>query len=178
VSTASNRDVSFGFFWESLPTLFHIPLALSFQGPRPLRVSDTRESIQREFTPCVGGEGLLKLSLLHKNPKFFARFGRFKPVLAVVLLGLLVLAGMLASSPSLHTKLHSNGSADTHDCVICLFGQGLLATADASPFLIILALCFLGLLLPTPTRAMTIGDYRLSPSRAPPLGSSSNAVVG
>jgi hypothetical protein len=93
-----------------------------------------------------------------------------QPSLAAVLAGLVLFAGILSSSPSLHEWFHSESSSPSHSCVICQFAHGQVGMADVTVGVVAFAsaLCFA--LTPLSRTVFSPFDYRLSPSRAPPRG--------
>jgi hypothetical protein len=96
----------------------------------------------------------------------------FAPAARTAVTGCLALfilvASALSISPSLHRRLHHNGT-QTHDfCLICAFANGQVSTAETSPALVLIFLFFIcgsGLQMASPVSSC---DLRLSPSRAPP----------
>lgn len=91
------------------------------------------------------------------------------PALAALLAVLLLAAAILSVSHALHQCLHDEGAANGHVCLVCSFAKGQL---NAAPVALICSVCVFPCLwyfcrvntLPLPGF-----DYRLSPSRAPPL---------
>ena len=81
---------------------------------------------------------------------------------------LLLLATTAAVSHELHAALHQDGPSSPHFCLVCSLAKGqALALASVVAVALLLACCWL---LPrTTARPSTRPDYRLSPSRAPPL---------
>jgi len=97
------------------------------------------------------------------------RFGRStKPLVAVLLSVLFLWATFLSVSPGHHQSSHGD-TTSKHYCLACLFAQGQVNAADVSPLLVVFALTIL-LLAPVAQQTVSLlCDYRLSPSRAPPV---------
>jgi len=84
----------------------------------------------------------------------------------------------LTALPQLHTLLHKDAQTLNHNCLVTQLQQHSITSAGT------------GILIPTPFISglvasrpdefpvLVSGDYRLSPSRAPPAFSSSAMVVG
>ncbi len=88
----------------------------------------------------------------------------------VLMLGLWLGLVGLANSERLHNLIHSDSHQTNHECLVTFFSKGYLlgsfapAAAPLAVF-VCFGLCRLaGGVLPT------IGDIRLAPSRAPPVG--------
>jgi hypothetical protein len=112
---------------------------------------------------------LLLLSVdLVTLPKHRCNGSRFAAV--VVMLSLWVATYALEVSPSLHNLLHRDASSPTHNCLVTrlqhhsplvFFGPVLAPTPPVA---------WSPLDCPRESNFATPADYRLSPSRAPPLG--------
>jgi hypothetical protein len=107
------------------------------------------------------------------NVRVEPKLSRLGPVAKAALTGLLVFlllaSGALAVSHALHQSLHNDAAGSHHLCLICLFAKGQVSSADVALAAALLVLCPLlsfraGNPLPLPAF-----DYRLSPSRAPPV---------
>ena len=86
------------------------------------------------------------------------------------LLALLLLAATNFSvNHALHQLLHHDGLGSDHLCLACSFAKGQVSVAAVGLFVAVLVFCCLwGVCLAgmSPSPAC---DYRVSPSRAPPL---------
>ena len=103
-------------------------------------------------------------------------FGR---VLIVALMLVLWLGtATLAASPQLHHRLHKDSKSLTHECLVTLLSKSLLVGATAGSVILALIPIFFGCLPAAQSFQCRIIDYRLSPSRAPPVLLSSTTVVG
>jgi len=85
--------------------------------------------------------------------------------LAVLFLG----AAALSATHALHQSLHSDGSLPGHVCLLCSLAQGHLSAAESACVLAVILLCPIFVLPPPQVAVLSRFDYRLSPSRAPPL---------
>jgi hypothetical protein len=92
-----------------------------------------------------------------------------KAALAALLAILLVVASTLSVSHVLHQNLHRDGTPGSHFCLVCSLAKGQLTTAEAAAALLVLVFTFLFALPPETISRLTSPDYRLSPSRAPPV---------
>ena len=85
---------------------------------------------------------------------------------------------LIASSPSLHSLLHSDSQDATHHCLVTQVKEhSLLACSGTVPVPVLPPVAF----APTPCSEVQFAssfDYRLSPSRAPPSVFSSDTVAG
>ena len=89
--------------------------------------------------------------------------------LAALLAVLLLVAAILSVSHALHQCLHSEGAVNGHVCLLCSFAKGhvsAMAVALVSGVLIVPCLWYFCLVNTLPLPGF---DYRISPSRAPPL---------
>jgi hypothetical protein len=89
--------------------------------------------------------------------------------LAALLAGLLLVAAILSVSHALHQCLHYEGAVNGHVCLVCSFAQGQVSAvvvALLSGVFVFPCLWFFRLSSTLPLPGF---DYRLSPSRAPPL---------
>lgn len=104
--------------------------------------------------------------------------GVSKAGMAGLMLALWIAMEMLAVSPQLHHWVHNDSAAPNHQCCIAQLSKGSLVLALQQPTVVISE--WVGLIQPCgePAGICTAFDYRISPSRAPPLPSSSIAVVG
>ena len=71
---------------------------------------------------------VLILQLVERHLK---KFGR--PSLALLLAALVLLLNLLAASPSLHERFHSDAGHAEHQCAVTLFAHGQVDSADAAP---------------------------------------------
>ena len=81
---------------------------------------------------------------------------------------LLLVATTAAAGHLLHRALHTNDSAPSHNCVLCLFAKGQVTAADGLALLALFVTPFLLVLAWVSFRAPASLDLRLAPSRAPP----------
>ena len=86
-----------------------------------------------------------------------------------MLCALVLGAATLAVCPALHELLHHHTGAAEEGCVVCLFAQGQVHSTDVTP-IVAAFVCGLAVqeLVPQTVTLRTV-DYRLSPSRAPPV---------
>jgi hypothetical protein len=101
-----------------------------------------------------------------------------KPVLAGLLALLLLVAGTISASHSLHQLLHNDASAKSHPCLFCMFAKAQVNVADVA-----LPAAALSVFYPCASRLanpalVACVDYRLCPSRGPPSFIPSITVVG
>jgi len=100
----------------------------------------------------------------------------------ILLVGLMLLLWLgtatLAVSPQLHQKLHKDSKSASHECVVTLLSKSHLLAGGGGSVLLVLIPVFFGLLLVAESFHFSVIDFRLSPSRAPPLTSASLPVVG
>jgi len=89
---------------------------------------------------------------------------------ALVALAGFLFVTLLAASPALHEACHGHdASSPTHQCAATLLSNGSVAfTVAAVTVPVPVPLVFWSPLDPDPVSRT--GDYRLSPSRAPPTG--------
>ncbi len=90
----------------------------------------------------------------------------------VLLCGMVLFLSALAASPSLHKWLHHDADDPDHECAITLFAHGQVSAATVAPVVAVFGALFGGILLLAQTFVLASADYRFSPSRAPPRGSS------
>ena len=57
-----------------------------------------------------------------------------KPVIALLLVGLILLLDAMVACPSLHELIHKDGDSDEHHCAVTMFAHGKVdsATVDIS----------------------------------------------
>jgi hypothetical protein len=92
-----------------------------------------------------------------------------KSALAGLLALLLLFSSVLAVS-SAHRRSHDFGrAAPSHQCVFCLFAHGQITLSDVSPPSVRGSAVVIGIVAPIHTAIPASMDYRLSPSRAPPV---------
>jgi len=84
----------------------------------------------------------------------------------------------LAASPQLHHYLHKDSKSPTHECLVTLLSKSQLLAGGAGCFVLALIPIFFGRLPTAQSFQFLTIDYRLSPSRAPPVLFSSITVVG
>jgi hypothetical protein len=101
-----------------------------------------------------------------------------KPALASLLVWAILWLSTLAVSVEHSTFHQSDEASGGHACGICLFAHGQVIGADPAPASTCNVAKWVGFLAPAEVRAPAAFDYRLAPSRAPPLASSSPTVVG
>jgi hypothetical protein len=97
---------------------------------------------------------------------------------ALGMLGLWLITFAVAASPQLHRLVHSDAQGPLHQCVATQVGGHsllLVCTQVTVP-----SPTFSPVTLPTQTPVQSFGarEFRLSPSRAPPLFFSSSTVAG
>jgi len=92
-----------------------------------------------------------------------------KSALAGLLALLLLFSSALAVS-SAHRQSHDFGRATTgHACAFCLFTHGQITLSDVSPPSVRVSAVVIGIVAPIRSPIPASMDYRLSPSRAPPV---------
>src|SRR5262245_25369849 len=84
----------------------------------------------------------------------------------------------LAASPQLHHRLHKDSKSLTHECLVTLLSKSHLLAGGTGAFTLALIPIFFARLPAAQSFQFLILDYRLSPSRAPPVLLSSITVVG
>jgi hypothetical protein len=88
---------------------------------------------------------------------------------AAICLALFLTLQLFAASGSLHRAIHSDASAPSHHCVITLLSQGQLNTPEVFTSGLVFVAALLFFLPPLHATLSSSIDYRLSPSRAPPV---------
>ena len=91
------------------------------------------------------------------------------PALAALLALLLLAAAILSVSQALHQCLHGEAAASGHVCLVCSLAKGQVG---ALPVALVCSVCVspcLWYFCLVHTLPLPGFDYRLSPSRAPPL---------
>jgi hypothetical protein len=87
---------------------------------------------------------------------------------ASVLLVFLLFLLSLASAPRLHQELHSDADSPNHHCVVTLFANGQVDVASVEVPLPVPQSVGVPI-VHAPVFLFASKDYRLSPSRGPPL---------
>jgi hypothetical protein len=85
------------------------------------------------------------------------------------LLGLLLLWSSARAVSSAHCQAHHADRSPVDHCVLCLFAHSQVIAAETSPLPARPISGFIDLTLRPAPVILTSGDYRLSPSRAPPF---------
>jgi hypothetical protein len=92
-----------------------------------------------------------------------------KSALAGLLAVLLLFSSVLAVG-SAHRQSHDFGRAGpNHQCALCLFTHGQITLSDVSPPSVRGSAVLIGIVVPIHSAIPASMDYRLSPSRAPPV---------
>jgi hypothetical protein len=92
-----------------------------------------------------------------------------KSALAGLLAFLLLISSALAVG-SAHRQSHDvGGGAPSHPCALCLFTHGQITLSDVSPPSVSVSAAVTGIVAPFHSTIPASMDYRLSPSRAPPV---------
>jgi hypothetical protein len=91
-----------------------------------------------------------------------------RAILACALSLLLLVAAAASASHSLHNTLHATDSRDHSVCLVCAFAQGQVSVAEAAAATLVVVLFVLFGVAARDPEWLPGGDYRLSPSRAPP----------
>ena len=94
---------------------------------------------------------------------------RARRVVAVFCLALFVVLQAFASSGPLHKAIHPDADSSDHHCAITMLAQGQVDTPVVWLGLAAFAAALIFCLPPLNSEAFSSVDYRLSPSRAPPL---------
>jgi hypothetical protein len=99
-----------------------------------------------------------------------SRFGFVaKSAFAGLLTLLLLFSAAMAFSPA-HRQSHDFGRANpSHQCAFCLFADGQISLSDVSAPSICGSAVVIGIVAPFHSAIPASMDYRLSPSRAPPV---------
>jgi hypothetical protein len=82
---------------------------------------------------------------------------------------LLLVATTFSVSHALHQSLHHDGAGGDHLCLACLLAKGQVSVSAAGLFIAVLMFCCLWGVSPVGVSSSSGRDYRVSPSRAPPL---------
>jgi hypothetical protein len=86
------------------------------------------------------------------------------------LLAVLLLVAMTFSvSHALHQLLHHDGVGSDHLCLACSFAKGQVSVGALALFVAVVAVCYLWGVCLIGLLSSSGPDYRLAPSRAPPL---------
>jgi hypothetical protein len=88
---------------------------------------------------------------------------------AAICLALFLTLQLFAASSSLHQAIHSDASAPSHHCVITLLSQGQLITPEVFTGGLVFVAALLFILPSLHATLSSSFDYRLSPSRGPPV---------
>lgn len=83
----------------------------------------------------------------------------------------------MVASPQLHSLLHHDANAPEHHCLVTQIQQNQLL-AGAAAMVVAPLLTAIGSICHAVDQFVLARDRRLSPSRAPPFGSSPQLVVG
>lgn len=89
--------------------------------------------------------------------------------LAGLLMFVLLVATACSASQALHQSFHHDSDATGHFCLVCFFAKGHVSAASVALVAAAVAFHCLGSVALARTAALSSFDYRLSPSRAPPL---------
>jgi len=144
-----------------------LPPLRTYLPPLSKTVLRPRVSI-RENKTCGGLGGLVLFAKrLQLERKSFACVA--KSALAGSLVLLLLLSSVVAVSSAHRQSHHSDRAKPGDQCVFCLFAHGQVIAAEAQPALSRIAALFGGCQLPADQTPVLTSDYRLSPSRAPPV---------
>ena len=90
----------------------------------------------------------------------------------------LLLLGLAAMSPAIHTWLHDDAGKWGHECAITHFQRQQVLLSDTAVPLTLLIVSFTVLRLFADVVLLPQLDFRLPPGRAPPFADSSLTVVG
>ena len=82
---------------------------------------------------------------------------------------LLLVATTLSVNHALHQSLHQDGAGSGHLCLACSLVKGQVSLAAVALFVAVLVFCCLWGVRPVGVSLSPGRDYRVSPSRAPPL---------
>ena len=86
-----------------------------------------------------------------------------------LMIGLWLGSVALAVSPELHHWFHQDSGNVNHECLVTLVSKGHFLAGTASGVAAIVAAVFFGLFLLAVVWNLPVTDFRLSPSRAPPV---------
>jgi hypothetical protein len=107
---------------------------------------------------------------MNKAAKWFSpRNWRTRQLSAGLCLLLFVVLQTFASSGSLHKLVHHDADSPGHQCAITLLAQGQIDSPVVPTGPVPLTAEFIFSPLPSDSPVVSTFDYRLSPSRAPPL---------
>jgi hypothetical protein len=88
---------------------------------------------------------------------------------ALVCLVLLLVIQALAASPQLHELIHPDADLPGHHCVVTTFAHGKVEAAAGFVTLAVFVAVVIFFQPPVKSAVVSSFDYRLTPSRAPPL---------
>ena len=91
------------------------------------------------------------------------------PAVTCLLVALVFLATTLGMTPALHKQLHPDSKSSDHFCLVCLLVKGQAAAANVSSTSMVAVLILIGALVCAARFPFASFNYRLSPSRAPPV---------
>ena len=103
------------------------------------------------------------------------KLSSLKPALAGLLAALLFLLSLVASSGTLHFKLHSDSSHDHVPCAVCFFARGLLDAPDVVGPEVLVTLSVAWTLPSVHAFAPAAIDLSVASSRGPPVSVSSQS---
>lgn len=77
--------------------------------------------------------------------------------------------GLIATSPQLHTALHSDADHQDHACAVTLFSHGVEAATPPAVLTAVALVLLEDSAVPAEVGAAAAPRYRLLPGRAPPV---------
>jgi hypothetical protein len=134
-----------------------------------LQSNRLRQQRSRAFT-CRSGACVLDFHIQLSRERTVSGLSRVATPALAGLLGLMLLvSGAVSVSNALHQLLHHDASDGSHFCLVCSIAKGHVTTAVVATSPAPRAVCFISTRLAAHAAALLGFDYRISPSRAPPL---------
>jgi hypothetical protein len=123
------------------------------------------------YLACAGFIGA-RISVSHSmqalRKPFMPGETRSRRLLGLACLALILALELFASFPTLHRLVHADADCFDHQCVVTLFKQGNVCTADTAPVIVAFVAIFLFYLPVLSSAVSSLFDYRFSHSRGPP----------
>ena len=83
---------------------------------------------------------------------------------------------VISSSPTLHQWLHDDSQNGKHECLATLFAKGIFLAEDSASLVSLVDPACVTAPLPAELKFVSLPEFRLPPSRAPPATLSSPRV--
>lgn len=99
----------------------------------------------------------------------FLVFGRAaQAATASFTLALMLVLGVVAVSPTLHERFHSDGGHSDHTCLLCAFANGQISAAETAAVLAVVSIFLIrGSIVRAASLVSALDDY-VPPNRGPP----------